>query len=142
MTTKNPRPSVRTGQADFPISREQFERRFRALFCDPAFTGKADLVDALLEVAWDAYRGGRKSPVTQKAGPAFSDPNYELSVEWLATRQAIQSAQRRHDDKSGRSRVRLICGAARNDKSCPGEMSKSFRMLQLAQQTLEVPAQR
>lgn len=31
----------------------------------------------------------------------------------------------------------LICGSARNDGTCPGEISKSFRMVQWAQETLQ-----
>ena len=31
----------------------------------------------------------------------------------------------------------LICGSARNDGTCPGEMSKTFRLLQVARETLE-----
>ena len=35
------------------------------------------------------------------------------------------------------SRVLLICASARNDGSCPGEMPKSFRLMQIARETLE-----
>jgi multimeric flavodoxin WrbA len=94
-------------------------------------------MDALLDIAWTDYRQSRKSPVTRKAGEGFADPAYDLSVEWLAARQAILDAQRRHDDPSVPARVLLICAAARNDKTCPGEMAKSFRMTQLAQAELE-----
>ncbi|MCR5878578.1 hypothetical protein [Phenylobacterium sp. J367] len=39
--------------------------------------------------------------MTRKAGPGFADPDYDLSVDWLAAREAIQAAQARHDDKAG-----------------------------------------
>jgi multimeric flavodoxin WrbA len=58
-------------------------------------------------------------------------------LDWLATRESIQNAQRRHDDSTAPSRVLLVCGAARNDKSCPGEMSKSFRLVGMAKSILE-----
>ncbi len=129
-------PPVRTGQAEFPLSRERFAERFRAQFFDPAYAGKDRQIGELLELAWSAYLEGRKAPVTRRAGAGFSDPDYALSVEWLATREAIQAAQQRHDDPSAPPRVLLICAAPRNDKSCPGEMSKSFRMAQIAREVL------
>jgi multimeric flavodoxin WrbA len=132
-----PAVKIRKGQADFPMSREEFNARFRARFADPAFAGKAALIDELMEAAWDGYHKERKSPITQKAGLGFADPDYDLSVDWLATRNAIQEAQARHDAAAGASRVLLICGSARNDKTCPGEMSKSYRLVETAKAELE-----
>jgi multimeric flavodoxin WrbA len=129
--------NVRKGQADFPMSRREFDARFRARFADPAFAGKEALINELMETAWDGYHKERKSPVTQKAGPGFADPDYELSVEWLAARQAIEDAQGRHDNGAAAARVLLICGAARNDKTCPGEMSKSYRLAEMAKSELK-----
>lgn len=129
--------NVRTGQATFPISRHDFNARFRARFADPEFVGQEALIDQLMNTAWDGYEKGRKSPITQKAGSGFADPDYELSVDWLATRSVIQQAQANHDDAAGPSRVLLICGAARNDKTCPGEMSKSYRLLEMAKSVLD-----
>ena len=91
----------------------------------------------MLEIAWNAYENSRKSPRTHPAGPGFADPTYELSSEWLAAKAAIDQAQREHDDAGRSARVLLICGAARNDKTCPGEMSKSFRMLEIALSALK-----
>jgi multimeric flavodoxin WrbA len=129
--------NIRKGQADFPMSRGEFNSRFRARFADPAFAGLEALIDELLETAWDGYHKERKSPVTRKAGPDFADPDYDLSVDWLATRNAIQDAQSRHDDAAAPGRVLLICGAARNDKTCPGEMSKSYRLAEMARSELQ-----
>jgi multimeric flavodoxin WrbA len=133
-------PEVRKGQADWPLPREEFEKRFRARFFDPAFRAHEGAIDTLLEVAWDAYCNSRKSPITRKAGPGFADPEYEISVEWLAARDAIREAQGRHDDRSAPPRVLLICGAARNDKTCPGEMSKTFRLVRTARKVLDAAA--
>jgi multimeric flavodoxin WrbA len=133
----NESPAVRKGQADFPLSREEFEARFRGRFVDPAFAKDAALIDQLMDTAWDGYVKGRKSPVTRKAGADFADPDYDLSVDWLATRDHIQAAQARYEDRGRPARVLLICGAARNDKTCPGEMSKSYRMAQIAKTILE-----
>ena len=37
----------------------------------------------------------------------------------------------------GPSRVLLVCGAARHDQTCPGEMSKTFRLAQMAREEIE-----
>jgi hypothetical protein len=55
-------------------------------------------LSAIVDAAWDVYTNSRKSPLTQKAGPGFADPDYETSVDWLAAREAILAAQCRHDD--------------------------------------------
>ncbi len=126
------RARVRKGQAHFPLTREEFNARFRARFLDPAFADKTLAIDELMDIAWNGYRTARKSPLTQKAGPEFVDPKYDLSLDWLATRRSIKAAQRRHDRTRAPSRILLICGAARNDKTCPGEMSKSYRLVEMA----------
>jgi multimeric flavodoxin WrbA len=130
-------PEVRTGQTDTHIPREEFEKRYREQFFDPAFRPMDEQIAKLVEIAWNAYQGARKSPITRSAGVGFADPKYQLSVEWLAARAAVQEAQRVYEAAEGRSRVLLIGGGARTDQTCPGEMSKTFRMLQLARSTLE-----
>jgi len=72
-----------------------------------------------------AYSNSRKSPVTRKAGPDFADPDYDLAVDWLVARDAIEEAQQRHDDPNERPRILVINGSSRNEHTCPGEMSKS-----------------
>jgi multimeric flavodoxin WrbA len=138
MTKKHHVPTVRKGQGAEQLEFDDFKSRFLTRFYDPTFKDKQAAIDELLEVAWSNYRQARKSPVTRKAGAEFADPDYDLSVEWLATRKAIMDAQRRHDDVSEASRILLICGAARNDKSCPGEMSKTFRMIEIAKSVLKM----
>jgi hypothetical protein len=83
-----------------------------------------------------AYQDSRKSPRTRAAGEGFADPAMQLSVQWLATRDAIAAAQREHDDPDTQSRVLLICAAARNDQTCPGEMSKTYRLSSTARGVL------
>lgn len=118
------------------MPQEEFLRRFRQRFFDPAYESHAREIDALADAAWRAYCDSRKSPRTQRAGEGFADQNYELSVEWLAARAAIQDAARRRADQKGATRVLLICAASRNDKTCPGEMSKTYRLVQIARETL------
>ncbi len=128
---------IRKGQTSGRLDRAEFSIRFRATFIDPAFRSEDESIARLEEVAWQAYTDGRKAPFTQKAGPGYVDPDYELSVEWLSTKQRIEEAQQRWSEPSTPSRVLLICGSARNDGTCPGEMSKSFRLLKIVRETLE-----
>ena len=128
---------VRKGQAPATLSRSIFHERFMQSFMDPAFRAEDDAISRVEAIAWEAYQEGRKAPVTRKAGPGYADPDYELSVEWLATKDRIDQAQVAWKDPATPSRVLLICGSSRNDGTCPGEISKSFRMVQWARETLE-----
>jgi hypothetical protein len=71
------------------LSREEFEKRYRSRFADLAFEPLSRELDAITAAAWDAYSNSRKAPLTRKAGPGFADPDHDLSVDWLAAREAI-----------------------------------------------------
>ena len=105
---------------------EEFKRRYAEQFCDPAFTELRSEIDNLATVAWEAYSDSRKSPVTRKAGPEFADADYDLSVDWLAARDAIREAHRRYQDEAVPPRILVINCSSRSEHTCPGEMSKSF----------------
>jgi hypothetical protein len=128
--------TVRKGQAPPPLGRAEFHQRFMQAFFDPAFRAEDAALARLEELAWQAYGDGRKAPVTQPAGAGFADPSYQLSVEWRETRDRLQEAQRLWSQPQTPSRVLLVCGSSRNDGTCPGEMSKTFRLVQLAQEVL------
>jgi multimeric flavodoxin WrbA len=119
------------------LSRAEFEKRYRSRFADPAFKPLQRELDAIIAAAWDGYANSRKSPVTRKAGPGFSDPAYEISVDWLAAREAILAAQRRHDAAGETPRILLINGSSRSEHTCPGEMSKTWRLVKLAEPVFE-----
>ncbi len=129
---------ARKGQApEFPMPREEFRRQFRARFYDPAF-GKEEAALVRLEaIAWDGYEKDRKAPKTAKAGAGFHDPDYELSVEWRETRDRLLAAEKVQKDSATKSRVLLICGSSRNDGTCPGEISKTWRLMELAREEIE-----
>jgi multimeric flavodoxin WrbA len=131
-----PSPDIRKGMPSTELSRETFEQRYQRRFVDPAFAPFAKEIQAITNVAWDAYSDSRKSPRTRKAGPGFADPDYELSVDWLAARDAIAQAQRRHEDPAEPSRILLVNGSSRSEHTCPGEMSKSWRLIEIAQRTI------
>src|SRR5262249_57623147 len=78
-----------------------------------------------------------KSTRLTKAGPEFADPDYDISVEWLATRANIRTADRRQKNRKSPSRVLIVNGSSRSDKTCPGEMSKTYRLVLLAKEIIE-----
>jgi multimeric flavodoxin WrbA len=131
------KPDVRKGEAPPMHSREVFRERFRARFFDELYRAEDAALDRLEEIAWRGYTEGRKAPKTRKAGSEFHDPEYDLSVEWYETRTKLLAAQQRWADPATRSRVLVVSCASRNDGTCPGEISKTFRLSRIAQQTLE-----
>ena len=135
--TQKKRPAVVTGQVAMFISREEFRRRFDANFADPAFAEAREAIGKLEAIAWDGYKEGRKAPFTRKAGRGFADPDYDLSVEWKATRDRLLKIDAHRKSAESKSRVLVICGSPRNDGTCPGEMSKTFRLAQITQRTLQ-----
>ena len=128
---------VRRGQGDVKLTREEFERRLRERFFDPEFQAVERQIADIAEVAWKVYDEYRKSPRNRKAGPGFADPDFELSIEWLDARARIQQAEREQKDAGRPGRVLLVCGAARHDQTCPGEMSKTFRLASQAREEIE-----
>jgi multimeric flavodoxin WrbA len=129
--------TVRKGQGDVKLSRGEFENKLRERFDDPGFEQIDDAVRRVIDVAWKTYDEYHKSPRTRKAGPGFADPEFELPVEWLAARERLLNAERAHKDPTGQPRVLLVSGAARHDQTCPGEMSKTFRLVQIAREEAE-----
>jgi multimeric flavodoxin WrbA len=115
------------------LTKEEFRARFLSSFQDTSFDALRSELERIAAAAWDGYSNSRKSPKTQKAGPGFADPDYDLAIDWLAAREAIQRAERRHADPSGPNRILLINGSSRSEHTCPGEMSKSYRLVQIAQ---------
>ena len=134
---ENSGTSVRKGQGSRKLTKEEFRRRWRERFYDPAFDKAAGALDELVELAWESYDNYRKSPRTQRAGPQFADPSFELPVEWLDARRHIDEAAARHSDPGTRSRILLVCASPRTDDTCPGEMSKTFRLAVAAREVLE-----
>lgn len=122
----------RKGMPAVDLDHTTFRERFLSHFYDPAFAPLASELERASEIAWQAYKDARKAPRTRKAGPAFSDPGYDLSTEWIAARDAIEAAGELHADPDGPSRVLLINGSPRSEHTCPGEMSKSYRLMQTA----------
>jgi multimeric flavodoxin WrbA len=129
-------PEARTGTPDPTLDETEFRRRYLQQFQDPAFDALSNELQRVADAAWDAYSNHRKSPHTRKAGPGFADPDYDLSVDWIAAKEAIDEAQKRHEDDGGPARFLLIAGSSRSEHTCPGEMSKSYRLIEIARQVI------
>ncbi|MBC5764000.1 flavodoxin family protein [Ramlibacter albus] len=126
---------VRKGQAPDMLERGAFHERFMQQFFDPAYEAEQPALSRLEEIAWQAYREGRKAPRTAKAGPGFADPGYDLSIEWREAHDKLVAAQQAWSTTP--SRVLVVCSAPRNDGTCPGEISKTWRLSKIACEVLE-----
>jgi multimeric flavodoxin WrbA len=131
------KPKVRKGMPSVAISKAEFVRRARERFYDPAFDSLQDEISKIIETAWNGYHEYRKAPHTKRAGPRYVDPDYELSIDWLKSRDAVVRAERRHKAPAAKSRILLINGSSRSDQSCPGEISKTFRLAEIAKRVIE-----
>lgn len=120
--------TVVSGQARDKLPRQEFRMRFMQRFYDPTFQTEQDALTRLEAIAWDNYQNSRKAPITEKAGPGYADPDYDLSVEWKAARRRLDAAARAQRDPATPSRVLVVVGSSRNDGTCPGEMSKTWRL--------------
>jgi multimeric flavodoxin WrbA len=114
------------------IDEAEFKRRFLSQFQDPCFEPLAAELVRVSNAAWEAYINSRKAPRTRKAGAAYADPEYELSIDWIAASEALKDAARRHQDAAAPCRILLVNGSSRSEHTCPGEMSKTFRLAQIA----------
>jgi len=132
-----PQIDVRKGQGSTHIEKREFVARFRQRFHDPAFAVAESELARLAELAWDGYDRYRKAPRTRKAGPGYADPDYDLSVDWIAAHDAIAAAERRQRDPAAPLRILGICASPRSDETCPGEMSKTFRLTRIAREIVE-----
>ena len=130
------RVKVRKGMPSVQLTRAEFAARVRERFDDPAFAAVDAEIERIIATAWDGYDAYRKNPRTRRAGPGFADPGFALPVEWLEARRRIRAAERRQRDPASRSRILLINGSSRSDQSCPGEMSKTWRLAQLARRAM------
>src|SRR5256712_7982363 len=131
-----PKPTVRKGMASGQLAKEEFSKRARERFYDPSFAAVEPELEKIIDVAWKNYTEYHKSPRTRAAGPGFSDPEFSLPSEWLDTRQAIVQAEKRQKLAKSKSRILLINGSTRSDQTCPGEMSKTFRLTKVAEKII------
>lgn len=130
-------PGIRKEMPPAKLARDAFEKRYRSRFADPVFAPLHRELNTIIAAAWDAFSQSRKAPLTRKAGEGFADPDYEIAIDWLAARDAILQAQRMHDDETQPACILLINGSPRTEHTCPGETSKSWRMVKLAEHVFQ-----
>ena len=132
-TPISPRKSPSTPK----ISRSEFEKRFRQVFQDPVFSPYQEPLRRMAAEAWQLHQDGKKSARTAPAGNGFAHPSFEISDEWRATKRAIAAAERQQKNSRSPRRVLLISAAHRNQNTCPGEVSKTRRLAEIARHALE-----
>jgi multimeric flavodoxin WrbA len=130
------KPNVRRLEPYRLLDEQEFRSRFFARFADPAFDGVRSELERICAIAWDGYEHYRKSPRKRRAGEGFADPEYELSADWLAARDAIREAEAKFADATCATRILLVNGSTRSEHSCPGEISKTRRLVYAARDAL------
>lgn len=130
------KPAVRRQSEYLPLTRDQFRERFFARFYDPAFDEVSAELEKVFEKAWDGYIRYRKSPRRRPAGEGYFDPSFPLPLEWLEARARIEAAEKRRQDPKSPSRILIVNGSTRSEHSCPGEISKTRRLAQCAQEAI------
>ena len=124
----------RKGMPSPRMMKEEFKRRFLSQFQDQNFDRLSRELEGVAEAAWDAYSHSRKGPHTRKAGLGYADPDYELALDWINAVEVIRAAADAYLTRP--DRILLINGSSRNEHTCPGEMSKSYRLAELAESVL------
>lgn len=130
-------PVPRTGQGAGHLDRATFGQRFRQSFADPRFDQAKDQIAVLEDIAWQNYQDGRKAPRTRAAGVGYADPDYKIATEWLDTKAAIDAAKQTQKQSDTPNQVLIVIASHRNDDTCPGEVSKTWRLANIARQHLE-----
>jgi hypothetical protein len=69
----------------------------------------------------------------RRAGTGYADPDYDLALDWINAADAIRAASDAHNSSESADRILLINGSSRSEHTCPGEMSKSYRLSKLAE---------
>ena len=127
-------PEPRKGMPSPELDEPEFRKRFLSTYSDPAFDAFRPELDRIASVAWDGYSNSRKSPRNEKAGPGYANPEYDLPTDWIAARLAIDNAQEEHDSPDEPPCILIVNCASRSEHTCPGEMSKSWRLLEIAKE--------
>lgn len=135
MSEEDADTAPRKGSPSPRLPEDEFKRRFRAQFTDPAFDDLPEALDKIAGAAWDVYAHSRKSPHTERAGEGHHDPDYQLATDWIRARHAIAAAEALHQE-SGSRRILLINCSSRSEHTCSGEVSNSWRFAEIASEEL------
>ncbi len=131
-------PEPRTGMPDVHLDEAAFRKRFLKQFADPRFSEVSESLDAIAAIAFRNYKDHRKAPRSHPAGDGYADPAYELADEWRAAKAAVDQAQREFEDPAQPPCILIVNGSSRSEHTCPGEMSKSWRLTEIAKEICAV----
>ena len=131
-------PLLRRSPDGVPSGRAESRRGSRrgsrvALSCTFQRSGvrrERDAIARLEEIAWQAYTRAARRPSRARPG-RLCRPRVRAVRRMAGSQGAHRESAGRLGTRRAPSRVLLICGSARNDGSCPGEMSKTFRLAEL-----------
>ena len=132
-------PRVVKGMPSVELAREEFERRFRERHRRPAVRRRRRRARRRARRRVAGLQRVPQSPRTRKAGPAFADPELRAPRS-SGSRRAPRSARPsggRSDSRVAGAVLLVINGSARSDQTCPGEMSKTYRLAKRAQAAIE-----
>ena len=87
-------------------------------------------------MAWKNYIEYHRSPRQRRAGVGFSDPEFPLPIEWLEPSKSVHQAEKHQKSPKSNSRILVINGSTRSNQTCPGEMSKTFRLAKIAEKVI------
>ena len=87
-------------------------------------------------MAWKNYIEYDRSPRKRRAGVGFSDPEFPLPIEWLEASKSVHQAEKHQKSPKSNSRILVINGSTRSNQTCPGEMSKTFRLAKIAEKVI------
>ena len=127
-------PEPRKGMPDVHLDESEFRARFLKQFADPRFDDAKASLDEVAAIAFRNYDDGRKTPNSHPAGPDYADPDYKLSDDWRAAKKAIDQAQQEYEDPDQPPCILIVNGSSRSEHTCPGEMSKSWRLTEIARE--------
>ncbi|RZA23923.1 MAG: flavodoxin family protein [Proteobacteria bacterium] len=131
----NDAKDVRRSTTDGKIDQLEFQKRYLERFEGSEFLGMQNEIQALCDIAWESYKKGRKAPNTQKAGAGYAHPDYELNVHWIKANADLRKAEEEYKT-SETPRILIVNGSDRNPNTCPGEISKSSRLIEAAQKAI------
>ena len=129
---------VRKGQGDVKLTREEFERRLRERFYDPEFE-KVERTDRRRDRRRvEGLRRVPQEPAHAKGRTRLRQSRFRAAGR-MARDARAHSARRSVSTTTPAAAAACCssCGAARHDQTCPGEMSKTFRLASLAREEVE-----
>ena len=120
------------------LTKAEFTRRARERFFDPAFDPLQGEIGRIIAAAWDGYRRRSQVAAHQAGGAALCRSGVRALgrlAEGARCRRRAPSGRRSRPPS--KSRILLVNGSSRSDQTCPGEMSKTFRLVEMARRLIE-----